>query len=1524
MKTYSYYLLLKALLICFGVVIFIHGVQGAGMERSNKVNNEDLIFYNGTSQTFTITLLDRNDGDIMTLAIVPGVNNLGPLEESSYTLTMPHIPAVTSGAMSFYWGCSGFPSDEWIILGDNMIIEDYWLPAGCINRISLNEEPNYVPPVPPENFDLIFYNGTREEFTIRMESTGFANGEYYQAFNIVPGENNLGAFHSASVTMFFPSEYNILPGSTKLIWNCNEVETSELVAKDWQTWIKDKPLFASSCGYHIGLFPVPEKNIDLTFQNNTSNLFTISLLKRSGQEYSFNVSPGINNLGIVTEGEYQLHTPVLPEIVTGAVKLTWEGVLVPETDWHKGEEMELDWKRLTATANSPQLILAVDPDYVPRLNKPDYTRNFIAANTYRSAFDSIPSNPDASYINQQVVYYDGLGRQAQSIQVMGSPGYQDLIVPYEYDAMGREARKYLPYVSGLDIAAFRYDAVNKVRDFYNPSGSGAQLPGGIARNTAAFAEVRFEPSPLSRVVEQGAPGADWQIGSGHTVRTDYYSNDASSLSAGSGLWAKKYGVTVSSDGVRSLADQGSYGINQLYVTELKDENWKESDGKAGIIHEYKDKDGRIVLRRIWDDLSAALSTYYIYDDYGNLTYVLPPKAEADNGGISADVLNNLCYQYDYDDQNRIWKKKLPGKEWEYIIYNKLDQIVAGQDGEQRKRNEWSIIKYDGLGRTVITGLWNNNNTPITPQALRELVYTTRQWDVKNIARANGYQIDSYPQVLNTVLTVNYYDSYDIPDLPADYDRHINYSDRTGGLNTGSKVAVLNKPLDMLWAMNYYDDEGRVVKNISQHYKGGVLNEGNYDETDCTYSFMDELLSSIRSHKVSGAEQVKIRIRYEYDHMGRKISTWQKINNADSVLLSKNDYNEIGQLIRKNLHSASGGQPIAEDLSLNGSDVVQPGQQRTVTAAKSITLLPGFEAKEGSAFYAHISAQTFLQTIQYAYNERGWLKQINTPGEITGEKAFGMTLLYNDHAEASGKQYNGNISAVIWQTKIPAAYQSSFPQEQQSYDYRYDKLNRLTLADYTTPGKAGYFNESLSYDKGGNMVSLSRTGNGSEIDSLSYTYENSGQSNRLYRVTNLSGDNRGQPAGAAAEYTYDENGSMISDSKKNIRMEYNQLNLPQKITVGGNQIITYFYDAGGRKLRKEGPAGNRDYIEGIEYDNGNLEFVQTEEGRAAKNGDDYSYEYMLRDHLGNTRAMVKQDGSILQVNDYYAFGMQMDHNRINPSLDNRYKYNGKELQDELGLYDFGARFYDAVVGRWMVVDPLAEQYRRWSPFNYGVDNPIRFVDPDGMGLEDWVKDKFGKIHWDQNATSQNTTKKDETYIGREFKTRTASYYNDGSVFFKNETEAYNYMWDNSNAGGQSSAMRENAAWLTKDGVAVLPTSGTTSDGKPFKNGVDGATFNIYDVEGKGNSLSVNFHDQIIHPIASLHTHPGGGVFTDGRPSSKDIGFVKTSLVPGFVIHPTDVYGVSVSDARSNQYQTIMTHNQLLRQGFKLIPNLNLLQ
>ena len=163
---------------------------------------------------------------------------------------------------------------------------------------------------------------------------------------------------------------------------------------------------------------------------------------------------------------------------------------------------------------------------------------------------------------------------------------------------------------------------------------------------------------------------------------------------------------------------------------------------------------------------------------------------------------------------------------------------------------------------------------------------------------------------------------------------------------------------------------------------------------------------------------------------------------------------------------------------------------------------------------------------------------------------------------------------------------------------------------------------------------------------------------------------------------------------------------------------------------------------------------------------YHYVFNYTDHLGNIRLSYSKDPAtnvlkIMEENHYYPFGLkhsgynsdQLIMSRVSSTLrivpipplfltSYKYKYNGKEYQDELGLnmYDYGARNYDPSLGRWMNVDPLAEIYRRWSPYNYVMNSPMIFVDPDGMGVEDLRFRSIGGTTKDASRSALDKTEK----------------------------------------------------------------------------------------------------------------------------------------------------------------------------------------
>ncbi|WP_333596752.1 RHS repeat-associated core domain-containing protein [Chryseobacterium flavum] len=165
-----------------------------------------------------------------------------------------------------------------------------------------------------------------------------------------------------------------------------------------------------------------------------------------------------------------------------------------------------------------------------------------------------------------------------------------------------------------------------------------------------------------------------------------------------------------------------------------------------------------------------------------------------------------------------------------------------------------------------------------------------------------------------------------------------------------------------------------------------------------------------------------------------------------------------------------------------------------------------------------------------------------------------------------------------------------------------------------------------------------------------------------------------------------------------------------------------------------------------------------------------YIYQYKDHLGNAKVnYAKNNAGVLEItdsNNYYTFGL----NHIGGGKGllggyRNYKYNGKELQ-ETGMYDYGARFYMPDIGRWSVVDPLAEKMTRYSPYNYAFNNPLRFIDPDGRQGTDWFKNSMGQMEFRDDIKSQQDL--DEkgikgTYVGETAKEGNLNYAANGVVY-----------------------------------------------------------------------------------------------------------------------------------------------------------------
>ncbi|MCD1118736.1 DUF6443 domain-containing protein [Chryseobacterium turcicum] len=909
-------------------------------------------------------------------------------------------------------------------------------------------------------------------------------------------------------------------------------------------------------------------------------------------------------------------------------------------------------------SHAQTLTLSTDQNYV-------YTKTYLDYN-----------GTTASKTAETVQYLDGLGRPKQVVNIKASPLGNDVVSHIEYDGFGRQVDSWLPAPMSTLNGGIQSGVKSSATTYYG--------------DNFAFGHSNLEASPLDRVLSQIQPGTDWQT---HPITFNYDANIDGEV--------KKFTATFDYTNLESkLTLSTSYTTAQLYKNMVTDE-----DGNKTI--EYKNGRGQVLLiRKVLSDTENA-DTYYVYNDYDQLAYVIPPLA-ADavknlTSGLFPDItLNNLCYQYKYDGKNRLVEKKLPGKGWEYMVYDKTDRLIFTQDAVMHPSDKWLFTKYDQLGRVIYTGIVRGEGSRIALQNMISNLVITEKRDRAGFTK-NGMEV-YYSNImfpyLETVLSVNYYDTYPTgsPSIPTQVLGQTVLSQDSQNLNISTKslpVASYVKNIeDDNWTKNYtwYDEKGRPIGIHSINHLGG------YTKTESELDFSGTPKMAITRHKRLNSDTEKvITENFTYDHQNRLMTHTHKVDNNPVEYLVQNKYNELSQLESKKVGGTSSNTP--------------------------------------------------LQQVDYLYNIRGWMTQINNPADLSGGDLFGYSIKYTnpENTSLSTGRFNGNIAEIDWKT-------STNPNDnKRRYSYTYDGLNRLQQGIYSEPGSSlinnGNYNEQLTYDLNGNIASLKRFSKPSsgitaeKIDDLIYDYTG----NRLDKIrlpvgvlNNSSGYNALQNV-----FDYDSNGNMTKHLDKGITsIVYNYLNLPSNISSGIGKIkseTTHLYRADGTKLKKSvisnlamGSTKEIDYLDGFQYsfyggaivapNSSGLQFVPTPEGYFDFVKNKYIYNYS--DHLGNTRLSYFHNGSsveVLEENNYYPFGLKHEgYNGLvgNPSY--QYKYNGKELQ-ETGMYDYGARFYMPDIGRWGVVDPLAETSRRWSPYTYAYNNPIRFIDPDGRQNEEANRD-----------------------------------------------------------------------------------------------------------------------------------------------------------------------------------------------------------
>ena len=519
----------------------------------------------------------------------------------------------------------------------------------------------------------------------------------------------------------------------------------------------------------------------------------------------------------------------------------------------------------------------------------------------------------------------------------------------------------------------------------------------------------------------------------------------------------------------------------------------------------------------------------------------------------------------------------------------------------------------------------------------------------NSGLGNSGYTSSFALVSPEVHRVNYYDDYAFRSL-------------TGFDNAGFPAATIDAKgyvtgsvitvlgsSTKLYSANYYDFEGRITKTVQ-----GNLLEG-YDTTNTVYTFTGKPNTVTHTHTASGKTTRTEVYTYTYDHADR-ISKVRHSLGGTSITLYDATYDNFGRLLTKQYHGTS------------------------------------------------------TNKLTYAYNLRSWLTGISGT-------CFTQNLYYNTGVGTA--KYNGSISSMTWKSGNESTVRG--------YKFTYDGLDRVLNATYgetaSISTNANRFSENVTgYDKNGNIKSLQRYGQTGAsayglIDNLTFTL-NGNQLSRVDDAVMASAYGGGfefkDGVKQVGEYTYDANGNLTKDLNKGITdIQYNCLNLPSAVTFSDGSTITYVYAADGTKLRTVhkigGATTTTDYCGNVVYENGAQKLLITEEGYITLS--DNKYYYYLKDHQGNNRVVINQSGAVEETNHYYLFGGVF----ASSTSTQPYKYNSKEYDTKKGLnwYDYGARHYDAVLGRFMTVDPLAEKYYSESLYTYCYSNPINCIDPNGQ-------------------------------------------------------------------------------------------------------------------------------------------------------------------------------------------------------------------
>lgn len=895
---------------------------------------------------------------------------------------------------------------------------------------------------------------------------------------------------------------------------------------------------------------------------------------------------------------------------------------------------------------------------------------------------------DGSAFNDQVTYYDEMGREQECIQKKASPTeMHDLVTLKEYDDYGKLEKEWLAGSLSTNDGSFM--PIEEAKSVIMDSNG---------QDSAPFALKHYEESPRNLLVEEYGPGQNWHEGA-HANIMSYGVNIKDDTRFG----CFHYSVEGKANTIQIMS-HGQYSTGVLTVKIYKDE-----DGRYR--YEFIDEQEHVVLsRKFLDDESV--DTYYIYDVWGNLQAVLPPMASSEmyQGNHSwsgqESFIAQYAYLFAYDESFRKNGSKVPGCDWVYVMYDNADTPVFTQNGEQREKGEWSFVISDVWGRPCLEGVCKN-----ALQVGTSLPNTSAVYD--GTSANYGYSINGVDLNSPVFHKITFYDKYDFIDNSSLGMSSLAYSNsQDAGYNTMSLEGGKGKVTGCITAIDgqmdkaiktvcYYDYRGRNIQTNSTNNLGGT------DKLYKAYDFTNNCIKQRQVHTATGKNPYTTDLAYTYDHAGRLLKTTMSVNNCTPMIISNLEYDELGRLIAE---------------KRNGNDKLRTTYDYNIrqwtTAIKGNLFTENLYYNEGhngaTGFYGGNVSSMDWSTGDKIGKVRGYGFNYDKLDRLNSASYYEDDKKSDNYSTTYAYDLMGNMQSMTKQGLLDDKTYGKV--DDLAYTYNGNQVIKIT-----DKVSGPYYKDAMHFVDGANAdIEYEYDKNGCMTKDLNKNISKI-EYNLLNLPTKLTFSD-----GSIINYSYDANGTKLG-------ADYN-LSLMNVM----NGTSSFAQTGGGVSLR-------RDYCGNFIYEDRVLKMMLFDGGYVTFTSNNTpEYHFYIKDHLGNNRVVADANGNIEQVNHYYPFGGLMAEST---GCVQSYKYNGKELDRMHGLdsYDYGARWM--CDGRFTTPDPHAIDYTDVSPYVYCGNNPMNAIDVNGediykiddngyVSLAQMTKDSQDRLYYGNSSISLN--------------------------------------------------------------------------------------------------------------------------------------------------------------------------------------------